>query len=59
MRMSRLFRRRMVFDGYYSMSGELGFYDVVVGNMGDRNDLNLWWSGGSLVSQKHRQDFSH
>ena len=47
----------MVFDGYYSMSGELGFYDVVVGNMGDRNDLNLWWSGGSLVSQKHRQDF--
>lgn len=34
-----------------AMSGELGFYDVVVGNMGDRNDLNLWWSGGSLVEQ--------
>lgn len=48
----------MVFDGYYSMSGELGFYDVVVGNMGDRNDLNLWWSGGSLVSQKQPRDFS-
>jgi hypothetical protein len=31
------------------MSGELGFYDVVVGNMGDRNDLNLWYKGGSLV----------
>lgn len=31
------------------MSGELGFYDVVVGNQGDRNDLNLWWKGGSLV----------
>lgn len=30
-------------------SGELGFYDVVDGNMGDRNDLNLWWEGGSLV----------
>ncbi|KAG8852172.1 hypothetical protein FRB91_006909 [Serendipita sp. 411] len=32
-----------------AMSGELGFYDVVVGNMGDRNDLDLWWKGGSLV----------
>ncbi|PPQ82385.1 hypothetical protein CVT25_008346 [Psilocybe cyanescens] len=32
-----------------AMSGELGFYDVVVGNQGDRNDLNLWWKGGSLV----------
>jgi beta-glucosidase len=33
-----------------AMSGELGPYDVVVGNMGDRNDLELWWKGGSLVS---------
>ncbi len=32
------------------MSGELGFYNVVVGNMGDRNDLDLWYKGGSLVS---------
>lgn len=31
------------------MSGELGSYTVVVGNMGDRNDLDLWWKGGSLV----------
>jgi beta-glucosidase len=31
-------------------SGELGIYDVVEGNMGDRNDLDLWWKGGSLVS---------
>lgn len=31
------------------MSGELGFYTVVEGNQGDRNDLNLWWKGGSLV----------
>ncbi|KAF8638262.1 hypothetical protein AX17_002284 [Amanita inopinata Kibby_2008] len=32
-----------------AMSGELGFYHIVVGNMGDRNDLNLWYQGGSLV----------
>ncbi|KAK0499589.1 glycoside hydrolase family 3 protein [Armillaria luteobubalina] len=32
-----------------AMSGELGAYDVVVGNMGDRNDLDLWYKGGSLV----------
>lgn len=32
------------------MSGELGFYDIVVGNQGDRNDLALWFKGGSLVS---------
>ncbi|KAJ7153251.1 glycoside hydrolase family 3 protein [Mycena filopes] len=32
-----------------AMSGELGAYDVVVGNMGDRNDLALWTKGGSLV----------
>lgn len=31
------------------MSGELGFYDTVVGNQGDRNDLDLWYKGGSLV----------
>ncbi|KAF8646427.1 hypothetical protein AX16_007220 [Volvariella volvacea WC 439] len=34
-----------------AMSGELGFYSIVVGNMGDRNDLNLWWRGGSLVER--------
>lgn len=34
-----------------AMSGELGFYDIVVGNQGDRNDLNLWWKGGSLVER--------
>jgi len=33
------------------MSGELGTYTIVVGNMGDRNDLNLWWEGGSLVER--------
>jgi beta-glucosidase len=33
------------------MSGELGAYDTVVGNMGDRNDLNLWWQGGTLVER--------
>jgi beta-glucosidase len=33
-----------------AMSGELGFYDIVVGNMGDRNDLELWYKGGNLVS---------
>jgi len=32
------------------MSGELGFYTIVVGNEGDRNDLALWFKGGSLVS---------
>ncbi|KAJ7089103.1 glycoside hydrolase family 3 protein [Mycena epipterygia] len=32
-----------------AMSGELGAYDIVVGNMGDRNDLDLWTKGGSLV----------
>ncbi|KAF4587087.1 hypothetical protein EYR40_011108 [Pleurotus pulmonarius] len=34
-----------------AMSGELGFYDVVVGNMGDRNDLDLWFKGGSLIER--------
>lgn len=31
------------------MSGELGFYDIVVGNMGDRNDLALWWGGSAMI----------
>lgn len=34
-----------------AMSGELGFYFIVEGNMGDRNDLDLWWKGGSLVER--------
>ncbi|KAJ2914198.1 hypothetical protein MD484_g6200, partial [Candolleomyces efflorescens] len=34
-----------------AMSGELAFYAVVHGNMGDRNDLDLWWRGGSLVER--------
>jgi hypothetical protein len=32
-----------------AMSGELGFYDTVNWNMGDRNDLKLWYSGDDLV----------
>ena len=24
-------------------------YDIVVGNMGDRNDLELWWGGSSMI----------
>ncbi|KAF5391099.1 hypothetical protein D9757_003176 [Collybiopsis confluens] len=32
-----------------AMSGELGFYQIVEGNEGDRNDLNLWFKGGSLI----------
>ncbi|KAF5367946.1 hypothetical protein D9758_004514 [Tetrapyrgos nigripes] len=32
-----------------AMSGELGFYFVVDGNQGDRNDLDLWFKGGSLI----------
>ncbi|TRM67542.1 glycoside hydrolase family 3 protein [Schizophyllum amplum] len=32
-----------------AMSGELGFYFVVEGNMGDRNDLDLWYKGGSMI----------
>lgn len=31
------------------MSGELGLYDIVVGNQGDRNDLELWWQGSSMI----------
>ncbi|KIM49543.1 glycoside hydrolase family 3 protein [Hebeloma cylindrosporum] len=41
----------MAFVFVNAMSGELGPYDIVVGNMGDRNDLNLWWKGGSLVER--------
>ncbi|KAH0583304.1 putative beta-glucosidase L [Termitomyces sp. J132] len=32
-----------------AMSGELGFYTIVAGNQGDRNDLDLWYQGSSLV----------
>ncbi|KAJ7165726.1 hypothetical protein C8R46DRAFT_859461, partial [Mycena filopes] len=32
-----------------AMSGELGFYQFVNGNEGDRNDLELWFSGSTLV----------
>ncbi|KAG6882905.1 hypothetical protein C0993_008700, partial [Termitomyces sp. T159_Od127] len=32
-----------------AMSGELGLYVVVEGNQGDRNDLDLWYEGGSLI----------
>jgi beta-glucosidase len=45
---------RVLIDSYSNlinrMSGELGAYDIVVGNQGDRNDLALWFKGGSLVS---------
>ncbi|CAE6388504.1 unnamed protein product [Rhizoctonia solani] len=34
-----------------AMSGELGAWDLVVGNFGDRNDLDLWYKGGSLIEQ--------
>ncbi|KAK2460318.1 hypothetical protein APHAL10511_007707 [Amanita phalloides] len=34
-----------------AMSGELGSYNIVYGNMGDRNDLELWFDGGSLVER--------
>ncbi|KIY66723.1 glycoside hydrolase family 3 protein [Cylindrobasidium torrendii FP15055 ss-10] len=34
-----------------AMSGELGFYSNVYGNLGDRNDLDLWWKGGSLIER--------
>ncbi|KAJ7627784.1 glycoside hydrolase family 3 protein [Mycena polygramma] len=33
-----------------AMSGELGFYQVVDGNEGDRNDLELWFDGSTLVT---------
>jgi beta-glucosidase len=33
------------------MSGELSFYHIVAGNMADRNDLELWWSGSDLVER--------
>ncbi|KAJ7608391.1 glycoside hydrolase family 3 protein [Roridomyces roridus] len=33
-----------------AMSGELGFYQSVNGNEGDRNDLELWFSGSTLIT---------
>jgi len=44
----------LTYLSFCSMSGELGFYDIVVGNEGDRNDLALWWNGGSLVRHRFR-----
>ncbi|KAF9533583.1 glycoside hydrolase family 3 protein [Crepidotus variabilis] len=41
----------MTFVFVNAMSGELGFYDTVVNNMGDRNELDLWWSGADLVGR--------
>ncbi|KAJ7473766.1 glycoside hydrolase family 3 protein [Mycena galericulata] len=32
-----------------AMSGELGFYQSVNGNEGDRNDMEIWFSGSTLV----------
>ncbi|KAK0435930.1 glycoside hydrolase family 3 protein [Desarmillaria tabescens] len=32
-----------------AMSGELQGYETVAGNMDDRNDLDLWYKGSSLV----------
>lgn len=32
------------------MSGELGAYNIVYGNFGDRNNLELWFNGDDLVS---------
>ncbi|KAJ7681636.1 glycoside hydrolase superfamily [Mycena rosella] len=34
-----------------AMSGELGFYQFVNGNEGDRNDLELWFNGTGLVQE--------
>ncbi|CAE6450240.1 unnamed protein product [Rhizoctonia solani] len=34
-----------------AMSGELGAFDLVVGNFGDRNNLDLWYKGESLIEQ--------
>ena len=31
------------------MSGELGFYNIVDGLEGDRDDLKLWYDGDGLV----------
>ncbi|PPQ63349.1 hypothetical protein CVT24_006722 [Panaeolus cyanescens] len=41
----------MAFVFVNARSGELAFYTVVEGNMGDRNDLALWWKGGSLIER--------
>jgi len=32
-----------------AMSGELGIFQNVNGNFGDRNDLDLWFNGGAMV----------
>ncbi|KAJ7268203.1 glycoside hydrolase superfamily [Mycena haematopus] len=32
-----------------AMSGELGFYQIVDGVEGDRNDLELWFDGATLI----------
>jgi len=50
MRRSATYFILVVLTQIYRMSGELGFYTIVVGNEGDRNDLALWFKGGSLVS---------
>ncbi|KAF8881940.1 glycoside hydrolase family 3 protein [Gymnopilus junonius] len=42
-------RKDMAIVFVNAMSGELGTYAIVDGNMGDRNDLNLWFSGSDLV----------
>ncbi|KAJ8697292.1 hypothetical protein PTI98_007085 [Pleurotus ostreatus] len=34
-----------------AMCGERGFDRIVVGNMGDRNDLDLWFKSGSLIER--------
>jgi beta-glucosidase len=39
----------MKIDEGRRMSGELGFYQSVSGNEGDRNDLELWFDGSDLV----------
>ncbi|KIL54890.1 hypothetical protein M378DRAFT_18455 [Amanita muscaria Koide BX008] len=39
-----------------AMSGELGSYNIVAGNMGDRSNLELWWGGGKLSSDLMQTD---
>lgn len=34
-----------------AMSGELGAFQEVNGNFGDRNDLNLWFNGDELIEK--------
>lgn len=33
-----------------AMSGEIGAFQEVDGNFGDRDDMNLWYDGDELVS---------